>query len=119
MDATATHTTPAAPPNRVIAAFLAQKTRLLSALGDEGGLFELRFLQRLFARLQSLLTLAAARARTIDKEAASIRQHFLACLNDDKTPGYIDPAESRALQRDLAAHGTHAHTHAAALEKLV
>ncbi|HWA27838.1 MAG TPA: hypothetical protein VG734_19440 [Lacunisphaera sp.] len=113
MDATRTTS-----PCRLLAAFLAQKARLLAALRDEGGLFELRFLSRLVKREQDAVVIAAASATTINTSVSTLRQDFLAALADDHTPGEIDPQEAATLQRALALLSTRTTRHANQLERL-
>lgn len=108
-----------ASPMRLVAAFLAQKTRFLSAVRDEGGLFEMRFLGRLVKREQDAVTLASAEADTIRTSVCDLRQEImqdLASTND--TPGVIDAGEAKELLRKLSGLGRNATAHANHLDQL-
>jgi hypothetical protein len=105
-------------PCRLMQAFLAQKSRLLAALNDEGGLFECRFLARLLDREQAGVTLASAQADTIQTEVTGLRQKALGYINDPRSPGQIDNHEAALLMQDLRRLGLHAQHHATHLEKL-
>lgn len=109
-----------AAPMRLLLAFLAQKNRLLAALRDEGGLFEIRLLSRWAKREQDAVTLASAEADTLKIRATTLRQKVMAALSPaDDTPGHIDPKEAQELLTDLATLGRHATTHATHLNRLV
>lgn len=107
-------------PTRLLAAFFAQKAKLLAALKDEGGLFECRFLSRLVKREQDAVTLCTAEADTIKSRTCSLRQKVMAALSPtDDTPGIIDPKEAQELLNDLGTLGRQATTHANHLSRLV
>lgn len=107
-------------PTRLLAAFLAQKTRLLTALRDEGGLFECRFLARLIDRERNAVTLCSAEADTLKRRTCTLRQKVMAALSPaDDTPGRIDPQEAQEILNDLGALGRHTTTHATHLSHLL
>ena len=108
-----------AAPNRIMAAFLDQKERLLAALCDEGGLFEIRFLRRLLKREQVAVAEATTEAVEITVTVTTIRQSFLLDLApDDNTPGVIDAEEAQRYLRELSALGAATRHHAGQLEQL-
>ena len=104
---------------RLVAAFLAQKTRFLSAVRDEGGLFEMRFLGRLVKREQDAVTIASVEADTIKVNVSDLRQEIMRDLAaTDNTPGVIDAAEATVLLRKLQGLGRNATAHAHHLDQL-
>jgi hypothetical protein len=106
-------------PLRVIRAFLAQKVRLLTAAGDEGGLFECRFLGRLVERLGAALGLARTQSLALEQGIAALDEEIRReTAPDDDTPGILDARELARLRRRLRALGHEATTHTAHLSTI-
>ena len=105
---------------RLLQAFLTTKHRLLAALRDEGGLFEIRLMSRWVKREQAAVLLASTEADTLQARTSTLRQKVLAALSPtDNTPNRIDPQEAQELLLDLATLGRTTTTHATHLAKLV
>lgn len=107
-------------PTRLISAFLARKRDQLAELQDEGGLFEIRFLDRLVRREQVAVAKSAIRASDLDCEVGEINEQLARDLApDDDTPGVLDATELVRLQGSLNRLGHHAEIHTAHLQQLV
>lgn len=112
-----THTHPS--PNRLLAAFVAAKLKLLVALKDEGGMFECRFMARLLERSIRCIATAHSDAVDIDSQLSTLSSQLRRDLAaDDDTPGILDPVESEQLLKKVAALGLTARHHASHLEQL-
>jgi hypothetical protein len=102
-----------------MAAFLAQKSKLLAAINDEGGLFECRFLGRLLAREQVAVATAHTEALSLGGHLSALREQIEADLAPtDDTPGVLDTSELQRFRKRLAALGHDASAHTAHLEAL-
>lgn len=111
---------PPPSPNRLMSGFLAQKTRLLTALNDEGGLFECRFLGRLLERSTAGITTAHTGAVEIHTGLAELRQQLLLDLSlDDDTPGALDPQEQSRLLKLMARLGLTTRHHEGQIKELL
>ena len=103
-----------------MAAFLTSKMRLLSAVSDEGGLFECRFLVRLLTREQAAVATATTEATSLDSHLSALSSQLRRDLAPtDDTPGVLDAPELAPLQRALKRLGHDAHAHTAHLQTLV
>ncbi len=106
-------------PLRLLAAFVAQKVKQLTALRDEGGLFECRFLSRLIERIRTGITGAHTESVQIQDGVADLRQFLLRETGPaDDTPGVLDPLESEVFLQKVAHLGTTARHHTGQLEQL-
>lgn len=102
-------------PNRLIAAFLAAKTRTLSALRDEGGLFEIRFLGRIVSRERAELD-QVTRESAVIAQREQVVVHTLTDVTSlhSEAGAAISPRENRRvrlalgrLRRDVRHHALH------------
>ena len=105
---------------RLVSAFLRVKERVLTALRDDGGLFELRFLRGQVEREQAQVLLASRQAGTIDTRLGALRAKIERETSPgDDTPGILDARESAEILHELTATTRHAHAHATTLDRLV
>lgn len=82
------------------------------------GAIELDVVDRQVTRELTALTAEAAAAAVIEHNLDRFREKFRGALTDQKSPGVIDAAESRALARALNGTAVAAHRHTGRLEKL-
>lgn len=106
-------------PTRLLAAFVALKIKLLTALKDEGGLFECRFLANLIERERAAVATATVEAGTIQEQVADLRRLLLRETSPaDDTPGVLDPLETEAFLRKVGQLGNTARHHTGHLQQL-
>jgi hypothetical protein len=106
-------------PNYLIAAFLAAKTKILSALRDEGGLFEIRFLQRLVVREQRDVAIAAVDAIALLQDEIQLEQTMAEITSPSGPEGAaISFAEKQLLNNAVTRLHQHAQHHATQLSQL-
>lgn len=90
-------------PARLMIAFLEHKERALTAIRDEGGLFENRFFRRLVTRERFEVKACADEAAGAGDSVTAIRDQIRRDLaKSDDTPGIIDPLEAAHLERRLS-----------------